>query len=275
MEITQPREPLSHPQNAWLFDVDGVITNPLEKSITEPGMIPEIVKRLNAFEPVGIVSGRALPWLIAQVVSLVENQATDKALLENLFVSAEFGGVSVHYKDGQEVKVIDQSVSLPEDLKDRVSGIVRGEFEDVAFIDEEKVTHFSAEMKRGVSMEQFKKRQGELSARLVQAVKDADQTDEIEVHNDRIATNVKNRKLNKHLAIQKILKWLDDRGITPQMFHVFGDSRSDLEMGYELNTRGKKVRFVYVGEEDLGELPFEVVQQGNVDKGTLEYLLSN
>ncbi len=276
MEDLTLKETLTQPQNAWLFDVDGVITNPLEKSITEPDMIPEIIKRLQANEPVSIVSGRALPWLLDRVVSKIEERVGDKKLLENLFVSAEFGGVSIRYQNGEQIKIVDETVGLPQDLMDSISSLVIKDCGDVAFVDPEKVTHFTAEMKGGVSIDEFRLRQHELSARLREIVETSSQAGELEVNNDRIATNVKNKRLNKHLAIQKVLEWLKNRRVNPQTFHVFGDSRSDLEMGHELHMQGKSLRFIYVGEEDLGEMPFEVIRPSeHVDRGTIEYLQAN
>ena len=272
MEDLTAKESLTHPQNAWLFDVDGVITNPLEKAVTEPEIIPEIIKRLRANEPVSLVSGRALPWLLRTVVAKIEEQVQDRKLLDNLFVSAEFGGIAIYYQNGEQIKEVDEDVSLPHELIARASDIVINNYSNVAFVDPEKVTHFTAEMVKGVPMEDFKAGQAEFSAKFRDLVEEFGVDDDTEVHNDRIATNIKNRKLNKHLAVQKVLEWLNRNGSSPQIFHVFGDSHSDLEMGRELHDQGKNLRFIFVGEEYPGDQPFEVIHQGNVDKGTLEYL---
>lgn len=272
IESPQSKEIEHQPDKAWLFDVDGVITNPTEKEITEPEIITEIINRLKKGEPVSLVSGRALPWLREQVVSKILSEADDKSILDNFFVSAEFGGVSVHFENGVEVDDIDQNVSVPRELLQQLIDLVNGEFSDVAFVDPEKVTHFTAEMQKGVSMEEFKKRQLELSQKMVQILGD---NTSLEIHNDRIATNVKNKNLNKHLAIQKVLTWLDKRGIDPKKFEVFGDSESDFEMGRELANQGREFTFVYVGESVPQNLPFEVIHHGNVDRGTREYLQNN
>ena len=100
--------------------------------------------------------------------------------------------------------------------------------------------------------------------------------DEIEVHQDTIAVNVKNKRLNKHQATKKFLEWLATKEIEPELFYVFGDSQSDLQIGEELCDQGKKVKFIYTGKDDLGNLPFEVVRPSKLyDEGTLEYLKSN
>ena len=50
---------------------------------------------------------------------------------------------------------------------------------------------------------------------------------------------------------------------------------SDLEMGKELAANGKKVKFIYVGEGKISDMPFEIIHLGGVDAGTLEYLRSH
>lgn len=239
--------------------------------MTEPEIITEIINRLKKGEPVSLVSGRALPWLREQVVNKIIAESNDPDILKNFFVSAEFGGVSVHFENGKEVDDIDQDVSLSPDQIKQLSDLVTGEFSDIAFVDPEKVTHFTAEMNHGIPMELFKQRQLGLSDRMNSILGD---NANLEVHNDRIATNVKSRRLNKHLAIQKVLAWLDKKGVSPKNFVVFGDSESDFEMGRELANQGREFTFVYVGEQVPANLGFNIVHQGGVDHGTLEYLKS-
>lgn len=77
--------------HAWLFDIDGVITHPEQKRVTEPRIIDEIIKRLQAGEPVALVTGRSLSWMIDRVVSPLEQKVNDKSLLTNFFGLGEKG----------------------------------------------------------------------------------------------------------------------------------------------------------------------------------------
>ena len=152
-------------------------------------------------------------------------------------------------------------------------GIIE-KFGDVVFFDLKK-TFFTAEMKDGGNIEIFKARQKEIAEELQKLVEKSGLNDSVEVHQDTIAVNVKNKKLNKHLATQKFLEWLAIKKIEPDTFYVFGDSASDLQIGEELNNQGKKIKFIYTGAEDLGSLPFEIIKtQAKFDQGTVEYLLS-
>ena len=44
--------------NAWIFDVDGVITNPIEKRVTLSKIVDELIRRLKKNEPIGLNTGR-------------------------------------------------------------------------------------------------------------------------------------------------------------------------------------------------------------------------
>lgn len=271
MESVPPSHEILNPPNAWIFDVDGTISNPIEKRITQDQIIFEIAKRLEANQPVAFVSGRAMPWIQERVIERIAERVDNPSCLGNIFVSAEFGGVTGHFIGRNFVLEVDQSIKLPVGIINEAGKIVNGKFVDSIFVDPDKQTHFSAEMKKGISIELFHQKQKDLSAKLEQLISPVAET--VEIHNDRIATNVKNKKLNKHFAMQKVLNWLVDRRINPMLFYVFGDSKSDLEMGKELYSQGKSLVFIYVGDDVVEKMPFEVVKTREfLDKGTLEFL---
>ncbi len=260
--------------NAWLFDVDGVITNLATRKVEYPQIIQKIVEKLQNNEPVGIITGRALPWLYNGVLSEIEDQTKPQGL-SNLFASPEFGAITIDYAEGKRVENIDKTLLIPSSLINACRSIV-GSYKDVFYVDEEKITHFTLAVHKGIDESVFKTKQIELVEKLSELVIKLGFGDEIEVHHDSIAINVKNKKLNKHLATQKLLIWLKGKNSNPELFFVFGDSKSDLEMGEELFNQGKKFTFVYVGEGEIKQKPFEVVRTTRLyDEGTLEYLTSN
>jgi trehalose-phosphatase len=273
-------KPLTHkmkitPENAWVFDIDGVITNPSEKEIKETEILTEIIKRLQKKEPVALVSGRAYSWIDRVVLQSLTNQIEDKALLDNLFVSAEFGGITIKYANGDRTKNIHHEEQLPQELTKKAKDLIQKHYKDIAFVDEEKEVQFTVEMKRGITVEKFKPSQIEFSEKFREFTSEYDTNNDLEVHEDRIATNIKNKKLNKHFAIKGLLKWLEENKIGPKHFEVFGDSLSDFEMGRELSNSGYDVRFIFVGNDEIGEENFEIIRQGNVDKGTAQYLATH
>lgn len=53
----------------WLFDVDGPLSDPIAKRMTEHVLLEELVARLARREPVVLNTGRALPWVIENVLT--------------------------------------------------------------------------------------------------------------------------------------------------------------------------------------------------------------
>ncbi len=260
--------------NAWLFDVDGVITNLQTRKVEHPQIIQKIVEKLQNNEPVGIITGRSLPSLSNKVLSKIENQ-TKPQDLSNLFASPEFGAITIDYSKGKRVENIDKTLLIPSSLINECRSIADN-YKDVFYVDEEKITHFTLAVHKGIDENVFKTKQIELVKKLGKLVTKLGLGNEIEVHHDSIAINVKNKKLNKHLATQKLLSWLMGKNSNPELFFVFGDSKSDLEMGEELFNQSKKFTFVYVGEGKIKETGFKITRTSKLyDEGALEYLLSN
>lgn len=263
--------------NAWIFDVDGVITNLDTRKVEHPKILEKIIEKLQLNEPVGIITGRALPWLQERVLNLIEKQVKNLFALDNLCIEAEFGGISVIYDHGQKNESIEANLSISLEVLSQLEKLVKKDFSDVMFVDSDKRTHFTAEMKEDIRADLFKQKKKELVEKLKKIIDEHGLSETVEIHEDAIATNVKNNKLNKYLAANKFLKWLRTRKIEPELFYVFGDSTSDLQIGEKLHSQGKKVKFVYTGkDEDLGKLPFEVIRPSKrYDEGTLEYLSSS
>src|SRR3989344_2543991 len=90
---------------AWIFDVDGVITDPEKKEVTNPQLFDELIKRLKKGEPVALATGRALEWVIKKIVNPLESRIkennSDISLLDNFYVSGEFGGSHLFYNKGK------------------------------------------------------------------------------------------------------------------------------------------------------------------------------
>lgn len=260
---------------AWVFDVDGVITSLQTRKVEHPKIIQKIVEKLERGEPVGIITGSELPWLLKNVIEPIEQQTRDKQILDLLHIETEFGGVSVTYLNGIKHESVDNRFSLPQELLEKAGKIVEVEFNDLVFIPP-KQTHFTAELKWTIDPKDFKERQKKLAEKLQELVDELGLSEQVDIHQDALAVNIRNKKLNKHLAADKSLEWLSRKGLEPDFFYVFGDSQSDLEIGSELHNQGKKLKFIYTGKDDVENYPFEIIKSNKLyDEGTLEYLLGN
>ena len=260
--------------NAYIFDVDGVITDPVEKKITKPKLVEIIASMLEQNVPVAFISGRGMEWLRAQVITVIEayidnHPEMDKNMLDNLYVSGEFSGVYALHGDGKREVSYNSAFTIPGELRTKLNTLAE-KFKNIGFVEHEKQTQFTIEAKKG---KDYFKDGGDT---IVEAIrKEILDYPDLTASYDRIGMNVKHKDANKRYAIKHYLAWLDNKKVVPDKIIVFGDSPSDLEMGDELFAQKKQFEFVFVGDKnDLKEQSnFPVtITQGHCDAGTLEYL---
>ena len=262
---------------AWIFDVDGVITNPQEKRITESEILDEIIKRLENGEPVALNTGRSLVFIAERVITPLMKKLEDKKLLFNLFASGEKGGTWITFdENGQMKHHKDESISIAKSLQDKVRDIINSEFSESMFFDETKETMISTEMKDGYPVEEYTKQQKGLNKKLQELVNQEGLAEKLKVDPTTIATDIENKRVGKGFAVKRVIEWLSSRGIKPQRYIAFGDSfASDIPMAEEIHSQGLPVEFVFVGKDNIhtSDLPFPVKRPlASFEKGTLEFL---
>lgn len=242
------RDKTIHVQNAFLFDVDGVITDPETKQLDLPEIADFLVEQIREKNPVAIVTGRALPWVEERVVPHILERIpeSERKILDLFFVSGEFGGSYATWESGKLEHNIDSNIRLSEDLINKTKAELE-KFYSSHFFDDQKQTMVSLEMKDGVDFKKFKSDQEKLAEKLRETVKSYPRHEEIEVHIDRIATNIRYKSLNKSYAADQVLKWVGEKNISPREFLTFGDSASDAEMSSRLAELGLKTKLVFVG----------------------------
>ncbi|OGF22468.1 hypothetical protein A2Y83_00105 [Candidatus Falkowbacteria bacterium RBG_13_39_14] len=260
-----------------IFDVDGVLTHPSEKKVTEFGIYNQFIMRLEAGEPVILNTGRAVDFMLKRILEPMEQLLADKKLLRNLFAVGEKGAVSIQYNDmGERTEYVDQLISVPEALQIEARQLVEKKFSDIAFYDTTKKTMISIEMLDGLSIDEFRKKQGDLNIELKEMLTRHGLSTEYKVDPSRIATDVENNHVGKGLGVRKALQWLSEQKIKPEQFITFGDSLSDVAMSDELHQCGLPVEFVFVGEKIiLAGKKFEYPVTYTVkqcESGTMEYL---
>lgn len=260
---------------AWLFDVDGVITNPQEKRVTQPEILSQIAKRLESGEPVALVTGRSLDFMRERVIApLRERLASDNGL-DNFLAVGEKGGVWITYKDGKEDEHIDSNIAISSSLIDDTRSIINADFSDSMFFDESKKTMISTEMKDGQDLQKYHLNQEILNKKLKKLV-DKSGIEGLEIDPTTIATDIQSKIVGKDFAARRVIKWLSEKGISPQQFIAFGDSKSDIPMAEEIREQGLSVKMVFVGKpQDISGLNayFDIVKTEKLyENGTLEFL---
>lgn len=260
-----------------IFDVDGVITDPQKKKVTEPKILDEIINRLKLGKPVALNTGRSLMWTIDRVINPLLAKVNYRKILQNLFISGEMGATWIIFNDKGDMQYNkDNSISVPKSLQEKVRKLIETKYSDAMFYDESKETMISTEINYGYPFEKYKKLQNLQDQELRNLVEQGNLSQEIIVDPTTIATNVQNKFVGKHYAIRRMLDWVKKKGIEPQKYITFGDSfKSDIPMAEKLNSHKLSVEFVYVGEENINisKYPFPIkITQNKFEKGTLEFL---
>lgn len=262
---------------AWIFDVDGVITNPSEKRITQLKILNHLVQKLGNGEPIALASGRSLVWIIEKVLNPLIEIVKDKKVLQNLFVLGEKGATWIVFdKRGKMKQDKNNLISVPYFLQEKVRNLIKTNFPGSMFSDETKETMISTEMRDDYEVFEYKKDQDVLVRKLRELLDKEGLSEQLKIDPTTIAVDIQNKTVGKDFTIEKILNWLDKKGVQPQKFIVFGDSLSDLPMGERLRKKGLAVDFVFVGDKKLLEgkiYPFPITfTNDHFEKGTVEYL---
>lgn len=270
MEPKPPtHEKILTPENAWLFDVDGVITNPTEKTVTEPEILDKIIKRLLIREPIGLNTGRSIDFVCEQVLKPLEDRIEDKRILDGIIAIGEKGGAWITYVNGERIEEIDEDIKVPEDLQEAVKSLIESEFWETMFYDETKKTMISTEMKKGMNLDAYHEEQ-KILTELFKKLLEKRGLLELKIDPTTIATDIENRHVGKALGSKKFLEILKDRNVNPANITAFGDSSSDFDMLDPLRESGIPTVFVFVGKDTSRE---DIVRTNeHYDKGTLEYL---
>lgn len=258
----------------WIFDVDGVLVHLEKREVVEKELIVYILSLLKKGDLVAFVSGRSTQWQKDNVVRLLKENAdkTDFPLssFDNIFLSGEFGGTKIHFKHGVEIDDLNETHRVPAEV-----------LKDLHKAAKPYLSHFVIEPKQTIftlfttSFATFGKDKEKLGEKLKQVLEKHGRENNIEVHADTTAINVKYKDATKLYATEQVLRWAERKGATPTHFYGFGDSFSDLEIGEALQKQKKPFTFVYVGDPDKlpADLSFPVTTTyERYDKGTLEFL---
>lgn len=257
---------------AWLFDVDGVITNP-ELKEANPKILDKIVKFLNSGDIIGFNTGRSLKFTIKEILEPLKSKITDESHLEKIFSVGEKGGDWALFENGDLKIKTDESIKPPKELEERIKSLIEEKFSDTIFFDSTKKTMISAEIIKDTELSKFHEDQKRFDEEVEQILKEMKLTN-LKIDSSIIATDIQNPKVGKDLGVQRFLNMI--KGLhEPSEFETFGDSPGDLEMYKYLVKNGHKAKFIYVGKKEIEDEENIIKTKAKYDEGTLEYLTSN
>jgi len=261
----------------WIFDVDGVITNPAEKRVTEKGLIEAIAEKLDKGDVVTLNTGRSISWMTGRVLNPLREAVKDKGKLDNFLAVGEKGGTWAYFVNNELKTEQDEKIIIPQSLKNTVRNLIQTEFDNKMFFDDSKLTMLSTEMIDGRSIQEYAVEQSELSKKMEEIIKKPEYGClGLRIDPTTIAIDIQNSHVGKHFGARRIVNWLVEKGIKPAKIIAVGDSQSDIEMAEELQGEFN-LEFVFVGDksrlksDSLVNPP--IFTKARFGEGTLEYLL--
>lgn len=267
-------------QNIWVFDIDGVITDPKTKTITQPQILDIICNRLISGEMIAFNTGRSAVWLGRNVVDpltkLINFKQQNPSSLTNLVSICEMGNVTIEYKpSGQTHKTIFNKNVIPPILSKALTEIVNTVYNQSMFVDETKEVIFTIEMRDDFSHEQYEIRQEEFQKEINIIMKHYHPNLHVKPSSTTIAIDVKPIDSGKKLGTARILDYHKTKevDINNSKYICFGDSPSDLDMSDYLALKGIDTELVFVGDDVIDQKNYPTHKTNNkYTKGTLEYL---
>lgn len=266
-------------QVAYLFDVDGVLSDPVEKKVIEQDLFGQLQELLQQGNPVGLNTGRSTSWMLERIIHPFIASLDNKATLINFIAIGEKGGTWITFDSlGKMTHGEDTALAVPQAVKKAIKNLVKDKYSDAMFFDETKELMVSVEMHDKFSIQEYHERQKEFVTDAKQILKETNSEESFKIDPSTISTDIEEKHAGKALGAHLFLAWLERRGVVPEAFETFGDSPSDFAMSDELYRRGKSVTMIYVGDKKkVGEVTeqYPVVFIDGYSRGTLAHLTAS
>ncbi len=272
--LPETRHPVSQ---IALFDVDGVLTDLLEKSAPE-ALIDNIAVLLSKGTPVALNTGRSTSWVEEKVVKKLRSKLPIGSDMSMLSIIGEKGNTWTTYTHiGEANHGIAESVELPKGFSEEADAHIEARFGYLTGNHDPKQTMYSTEVNTGADLEAFKKNQSEITQILRELIEKYKLGDEFQIDETTISVDVQSKHAGKALGADRFLEVLRQQDIAyaSANFEAFGDSFSDSAMAEELERRGLKGRFVYVGNDVVNRqagYSYEIIHEPGYTAGTARVL---
>jgi len=263
-----------------VFDVDGVLTNPQSKKISQIKILEYITNNLRDNHKIAFNTGRSAEWLEKKVIKPVKEMVFKKEKnyfsLKNLISICEMGNVVINYgNNGESIKEILNKNTIPETLKKTIKGIVANVYSESMFVDETKEVILTIEMNDSYSYEKYQKEQEKFQKEINIIIENYHPHLHVKPSSTTIAIDIKPVESGKKLGAKKIIDWLSDQGESLKNFNFvcFGDSLSDLDMSDFFYDKNFQTIFIYVGDKkNIKRLYPVILTKRKYNEGTFDYL---
>jgi hydroxymethylpyrimidine pyrophosphatase-like HAD family hydrolase len=268
LDTTQPpADPIANEaynDTVYVFDLDGVITNPEDSSVDEI-LIQHIRNILMQSGHVAVNTGRSYEWVEENLVHKLL-AIGDLDIYHRLYIVCEKGGESRIWQDGTFVSQPSR-FALHTDVTKSVHALLEKHQKelDTMFWDGTKQTMATIEKYPEATLQEFHHQQ-EFLKHLLETTLSAD---DIKIDVTTIATDVESHLAGKHAGAELIYEWVASHtSFTQDAYICFGDSVSDYEMARYFAQQNAKTTFVYVGK------PVSINEEAGVTLVTTKALYS-
>jgi hypothetical protein len=99
---------------AWIYDIEGVVTNPNDKNANRPQILEQIANELKGGKPVAFNTARSSSWLIEHVINPLLELIQDRSVLKNFIAVSDKGICWFTFdKKGKMQKHKENLISVP------------------------------------------------------------------------------------------------------------------------------------------------------------------
>ena len=255
----------------FVFDLDGVITNP-ENSSVNSEVLNKIHSLLVADIPVAINTGRSYDWVKSNLITYLERK-NNSELFNNLVIVCEKGGEIIQWNHNRFEISPSLNVLKKSDYKIAKEIFESNKHElNTMFWDNTKRTMASIEKSPKASLNDFHTQQKNLVRLLSSSLISKD----IRIDATTIATDVESRTAGKYAGAKHIVDWIKSNYMEMNKCVCLGDSISDYDMALCFADHGIATTYVYVGvTHDMIPVDSRIdvdYPKNNFDLGSLEYL---
>lgn len=258
----------------YVFDLDGVITNPQNSSV-DTTVVLQMYSLLENGIHVVVNTGRSYNWVEQNLVRIfLEQQNND--IFTRFIAVCEKGGETVRWNDSSATVIPSEFALDTADYNLAKNVFITHKNElTTMFWDDTKRTMATIEKVPTANLDLFHEQQHSLVAELHKAFIDKD----VKIDATTIATDIEKPAAGKYAGAKLIYQWIQE--VAPNNAHSFisiGDSVSDYEMARYFADQHEQSTFVYVGKpsdsfEQHGDVTLiRPVRQ--FSEGTKEYLTS-
>jgi hydroxymethylpyrimidine pyrophosphatase-like HAD family hydrolase len=232
-----------HTTDIFVFDLDGVITNPHDTSVNEQA-VRHIYDLLQKGEFVAVNTGRSYSWVEENLLRTLEHFGM--TAFEHMIVVCEKGGENILWKD-DSFQPQASRFALPDGVYETCKQLFETNIAQYAtmFWDASKRTMATVEKRPEASMEDFERERQHLADALRAAAGQA-----VKIDTTTIATDIESPGAGKHAGAELIYEWIAQKADADTLnFVSFGDSISDYEMARYFAQQGQDSTFVFVGDK--------------------------